>query len=257
MRILHLIRSANPAGGGPIEAVTRLALEHERHGRRVEVVTLDDPRAPWWRTFPLPFHALGPVGTKYRVHTALVPWLLENGRRFDLVVVNGIWQYTSFAAWRASRRHSVPYVVFTHGMLDPWFKRRYPLKHAKKWLYWPWAEYRVLRDATAVLFTSEEEMALAASRSGCIGATSWSSTTERRRRPTDDGATARAVSERVSVRRRQAHHPVPRPDPREEGLRPAVARSDRCCRRSGECTFVPSRALPDPLDPATVARWSG
>jgi glycosyltransferase involved in cell wall biosynthesis len=42
-------------------------------------------------------------------------------------------------------------------MLDPWFRRQYPLKHAKKWLYWPWADYRVLRDARAVLFTSEEE----------------------------------------------------------------------------------------------------
>jgi glycosyltransferase involved in cell wall biosynthesis len=46
-------------------------------------------------------------------------------------------------------------------MLDPWFKKRYPLKHLKKWLYWPWAEYRVLRDAQAVLFTSEEERLLA------------------------------------------------------------------------------------------------
>ncbi len=44
-----------------------------------------------------------------------------------------------------------------HGMLDPWFKRTYPLKHLKKWLYWPWAEYRVLRDAAAVLFTAEQE----------------------------------------------------------------------------------------------------
>ena len=42
-------------------------------------------------------------------------------------------------------------------MLDPWFKQAYPLKHLKKWLYWPWAEYRVLRDARAVIFTTEEE----------------------------------------------------------------------------------------------------
>jgi glycosyltransferase involved in cell wall biosynthesis len=48
-------------------------------------------------------------------------------------------------------------------MLDPWFKRRYPLKHLKKWLYWPWAEYRVLRDAQAVLFTCEQERLLARS----------------------------------------------------------------------------------------------
>ncbi len=162
MRILHLIRSADPAGGGPIEAVTQLALEHERHGRHVELVTLDSPRAPWWSTFPLPFHPLGPVGTKYGYTPRLLPWLLENGHRFDVIVANGIWQYTSFAAWRASRRRAVPYVVFPHGMLDPWFKRRYPLKHVKKWFYWPWAEYRVLRDAAAVFFTSQEEMTLAA-----------------------------------------------------------------------------------------------
>src|SRR5213076_1488953 len=47
------------------------------------------------------------------------------------------------------------------GMLDPWFKRTYPLKHLKKWIYWPWADYRVLRDARAVLFTTEEERLLA------------------------------------------------------------------------------------------------
>jgi glycosyltransferase involved in cell wall biosynthesis len=46
-------------------------------------------------------------------------------------------------------------------MLDPWFKHTYPLKHLKKWLYWPWAEYRVLRDAQAVFFTCEEERILA------------------------------------------------------------------------------------------------
>jgi len=42
-------------------------------------------------------------------------------------------------------------------MLDPWFRRAYPLRHLKKSLYWPWAEGRVARDAERVLFTSEEE----------------------------------------------------------------------------------------------------
>ncbi|EOM1465679.1 TPA: glycosyltransferase, partial [Klebsiella pneumoniae] len=51
--------------------------------------------------------------------------------------------------------------VYTHGMLDPWFKKAYPLKHLKKWLYWPWADYRVLRDAKSVIFTCEEERILA------------------------------------------------------------------------------------------------
>ena len=42
-----------------------------------------------------------------------------------------------------------------------WFKRTYPIKHLKKILYWRLAEYRILRDARAVLFTCEEERRLA------------------------------------------------------------------------------------------------
>lgn len=52
-------------------------------------------------------------------------------------------------------------MVFPHGMLDPWFKRSHPFKHMKKWLYWNWIERKLLRDAAAVLFTSEEERLLA------------------------------------------------------------------------------------------------
>jgi glycosyltransferase involved in cell wall biosynthesis len=161
MRILHIIPSVHPAGGGPIEAVTRLGLEYVRQGNLVEVVTLDDPQAECVKTFPLPCHPVGPGHLKYGYSPRLMPWLREHAAGFDLVVVNGVWQFTSFAAWRVLRRTNTPYVVFTHGMLDPWFKRRYPLKHLKKWMYWPWAEYRVLRDAAAVLFTSDQEMCLA------------------------------------------------------------------------------------------------
>jgi glycosyltransferase involved in cell wall biosynthesis len=46
-------------------------------------------------------------------------------------------------------------------MLDPYFKRRYPLKHAKKWVYWLLVQYWVLRSATRVMFTTELERDLA------------------------------------------------------------------------------------------------
>jgi glycosyltransferase involved in cell wall biosynthesis len=72
-----------------------------------------------------------------------------------------LWQFTSFGTWLAVRNTKIPFFVYPHGMLDPWFKYSYPWKHLKKWLYWPWADYRVLRDATAVLFTSDEERLLA------------------------------------------------------------------------------------------------
>jgi glycosyltransferase involved in cell wall biosynthesis len=157
MKLLHVIPSVDPRGGGPMEGVRQRGLRLLDMGHAVEVVTLDDPASPAVADYPLKVHALGPTRGGYGYNPRLVPWLLAHASDYDAVVVNGLWQYHSFAAWRALTRLKKPYYVFTHGMLDPWFKRTYPLKHLKKWLYWPWAEYRVLRDAAGVLFTSEEE----------------------------------------------------------------------------------------------------
>jgi len=161
MRILHSIRSVNPAGGGPIEAVKQLAAVNGRAGHVIEVMSLDCPDDPWVKDFPLPCHAMGPAKGSFGYSGRLVAWLREHRRDYDAVVVDGIWQYNAFGVWRALRGTDTPYFVFTHGMLDPWFKRTYPLKHFKKWLYWPWGDYRVLRDARAVFFTCEEERLLA------------------------------------------------------------------------------------------------
>lgn len=161
MNHLHILPSVDPRGGGPMEGVRQVGLELLKQGHQTEVVTLDPPDAPYLKDFPLPVHALGPAVSSYGYCSRLVPWLLANAKNYDGIVVNGLWQYHGFGAWRALRKTGQPYIVFTHGMLDPWFKRTYPLKHLKKWLYWPWAEYRLLRDAAAVMFTSEEEKVVA------------------------------------------------------------------------------------------------
>jgi glycosyltransferase involved in cell wall biosynthesis len=127
----------------------------------LEVASVDDPGAEYVRSFPAPVHALGPARLQYGYAARFVPWLKEAAGKYDLVIINGLWQYPALGTWLALRRSRTPYVVFPHGMLDPWFNRAYPLKHLKKLLYWPWADYRVLRDARAVFFTSEEERLLA------------------------------------------------------------------------------------------------
>ncbi len=159
MRILHIIGTLNPEAGGPTEAV-RVLLSFGPIGYQGEVVTLDAPGAPFLREFPFPIHALGPINTVYGYTPRLLPWLLANRHRFDGVVVNGLWQYCGLAAWRAFSGRK-PYVVFPHGMLDPYFKHRFPLKHIKKWVYWLAAEFWILRGAFRVLFTSPAEEQLA------------------------------------------------------------------------------------------------
>jgi glycosyltransferase involved in cell wall biosynthesis len=162
LRILHVISTINPSFGGPIEGIRQLAAEYKYCGIEGEIVCCDPPDAPWRNTFgSITIHTIGPSYLQYAYTPSLLPWLRENARRFEAVIVNGIWQYTGLAVRQALAGTEVPYFVFTHGMLDPWFKHTYPLKHLKKWLYWPWAEYRVLRDARAVIFTCEEERLLA------------------------------------------------------------------------------------------------
>lgn len=162
MRLLNVIRSVNPVLGGPAEGLRQSVAATRALGHVEEVLTLDDPCDEWARRFPAPMHAIGPAAGLYGRSDKLLPWLRANAPRYDAVVVHGLWQSTGLGVWRALRGGPVPYFVYTHGMLDPWFKREYPLKHLKKWMYWPWAEYRVLRDAAAVLFTADEEARLAA-----------------------------------------------------------------------------------------------
>jgi glycosyltransferase involved in cell wall biosynthesis len=161
MKILHVISSVDPKNGGPIEGVTQLSAVNRSLGVEVNICSLDAPDAECVKNSKTVVHALGPVNSKFAYSSRLLPWLKEHAPKYDAVIVNGLWQYHGFAVWRALAGTATPYFVFSHGMLDPWFKHTYPLKHIKKWLYWPWGEYRVLRDARKVIFTCEDELLLA------------------------------------------------------------------------------------------------
>ena len=163
MNLLHVITSIDPKTGGTAEAVIRSSLIMVELGHEIEVASIDSQQCEKhvehlpWKT-----HCLGPgsVGS-FHYSRLFQQWLIDNVTRFVAVIVHGLWQHTGFAARQACRQKDVPYFVFTHGMLDPWFNTTYPLKKIKKYLYWRWGEYRVLRDAKAILFTCEEERNLA------------------------------------------------------------------------------------------------
>jgi glycosyltransferase involved in cell wall biosynthesis len=130
-------------------------------GHQVEIACLDAPEVVAACCLPATLVGLGPGHGVYKYSPRAVPWLKANLSRFDVVFVNGVWNYNTLAAHRALAGTDIPWAIFTHGMLDPYFKREYPLKHLKKSLYWHTLLSRVFRDANAVLFTSEEESILA------------------------------------------------------------------------------------------------
>lgn len=158
MRILQVARTLNPANGGTQAAVNQLTRSLSRLGHMVEVVTLDAPSDPWLPKIPTKeLHVMGPGRGAYGHVPGLVTRLKAIVDDFDAILVHGIWTYGSRAVSAACRESSTPYFVYTHGALDPWFKRHSPIKHVKKQLYWLLSERRSLSNARAVLFTNEFE----------------------------------------------------------------------------------------------------
>ena len=123
--ILHLIHSLDPATGGVLSAVQLLS------------------------------GAINELGGT----SALSACSSYVAQKDELVIAHGLWQWPGIRA-RAGR---APYIIFPHGMMDPWFKQAYPLKHLKKQIYWWYAQSGVMQDAHAVCFTTEEEKRLAQS----------------------------------------------------------------------------------------------
>ena len=156
MQVLQLIRSINPKDGGTVNAVLQLHHAFEALDYTSHIATLDNPLEPWLDGFPAAI-ALGPVNSSYGLSFQYMTWLRRNAKDYALIIVHGLWQFPSFAALSILPEQKVPYFVFPHGMLDPWFKENYPLKHLKKVVYWLLLERRFIKTAQAILYTSEQE----------------------------------------------------------------------------------------------------
>lgn len=159
MKILHVICTTDLESGGPIEAVQKITSIFAQDGHLPEVVSLEPAELiqGWSDRFPCPCTGVGKGIGRYRFNPKLVDWLRWRAADFDLVIAHGVWNFSSAAVHWALRKGPVPYFVFTHGMLDPWFRDAFPVKHLLKQAYWSLVEGPTLRDACAVLFTCEEE----------------------------------------------------------------------------------------------------
>ena len=157
MNILQCVGDIDPALGGSVEAARQLSIALERLGHGTELVTLRHPQRDWIGGWPGAVHCAGPSHTRYLYSPNLHKWIAQHAPKYDAIVIHGLWRYTSVGVWRGLRGHKVPYFVFAHGMLDPYYKRAFPAKHLQKTACWLAAERRVLRDAKAVLFTCAEE----------------------------------------------------------------------------------------------------
>jgi len=170
MKVLHVISGMNPEAGGVCQAVRGIIAGLDSLGFSNEVVSLDDPESNFLGTDGFRIHACGPGQGAWCWNPALTSWLKNNISRFDAVIIHGLWQYHSYAAWRAvkvangnAKDYPIQLFVMTHGMLDPWFQKISvrPFKAVRNWLFWKLVEKRVVNDADGLIFTCEQERLLA------------------------------------------------------------------------------------------------
>lgn len=161
MKLLRVIATLNPQHGGPAAGLRAITPALRALGHETTFVTADAPGSTFGEALDATVIPLGPARGGYVYTPKLEPWLRAHASGYDAVFVHGLWQHHGRVVHRVLRGRTPPYFVFPHGMLDPWFRSAYPLKHAKKWGYWQLCERFVLRDAAAVLFTCDEERRLA------------------------------------------------------------------------------------------------
>jgi len=131
LNIIQLTHSLNLETGGVAKAVVDLSLELKRKG--ISTQSFDN-------------------------QTSID---LNTNKSKNLIIAHGLWQWPGAMALKYNRLIGTPYIVFPHGMLDPWFKEKYPIKHLKKQIYWLCKQYRIIKNSSAVCFTTETERQLA------------------------------------------------------------------------------------------------
>lgn len=169
MRVLHVVAGMDPKMGGVSKAVRMIITGLNEFNINNETVSLDPPDAHYLKADPFPIHAVGIGKTPWAYNSQLFSWLQDNLERFDVVIVHGLWLYTSHAVKKAvlsfkKRNKKTPkFFVMPHGMLDPYFQRASgrKLKAIRNWIFWKLIERKVVNHADGLLFTCEMEQVLA------------------------------------------------------------------------------------------------
>lgn len=165
MNILHIIPIYEPAWktGGVVRSTSLLCRALAELGHNVIVFTTNSDGHSYLNVpVDIPIN-IGGVRVYY-FHTNIPRFIRYSKRlkiacreminKFDIVHITSFWNYPGIPAAREAIKSGVPYVVSTRGTLILGALHR---KLWKKWLYLRIVEYKILKNASAIHFTTKLE----------------------------------------------------------------------------------------------------
>lgn len=169
MKILRVIASMDPVGGGPAQGLRNIIPELYDLGVINEVVCFDSGKEDYCGKDFFKIHYLGKGIGPFKFNLNLNIWLLKNFSRFDVVIIHGLWLYNSFGtliSWKIFSMKNISFpklYVMPHGMLDPYFQKAKSrkFKSIRNSFFWHLFEKYVINGANGVLFTCQQELDLA------------------------------------------------------------------------------------------------
>ena len=167
LKILHVTPHYEPAFemGGVVRSLSLLCRGLAKSGLNITVFTTNNNRLG--KILDVPMNQEVNVGG---VKVCYFPTKLFNKRffyspelgkacykrikEFDLLHLTSFWCYAGIPAGKAARQYSIPYIISTHGTLDPYSLKQ---QFLKKKIYLSLFDKRNLDVATAIHYTAEIE----------------------------------------------------------------------------------------------------
>jgi glycosyltransferase involved in cell wall biosynthesis len=160
VKVLHVAPSIGRAYGGPTESLIGYIVAAQTGGIEVSVAAPkcadDEAEAFASRAGDAAFHLFPSFGKgAFAVSPALLVWLGDAARSYDVVHVHGLFNTISSLAARSCIRRQIPVIIRPFGTLSRYtfFHRRTALKRA----YLALLERQNIRQASAIHFTTATE----------------------------------------------------------------------------------------------------
>ena len=153
LRLLHVIHTLDPAGGGAVSAARSMCAALAKRGHDVTLcatgpAAFEEQGSYLTRVFPMEF---SPLAVSLGLLRAL-----RDMQDVDLVHIHMLYRFPQSAAASFCRRKAVPYCVQPHGALEPILYHKRERRMLKR-LYESLVEGRNLRHAAGIIYTAEGE----------------------------------------------------------------------------------------------------